>query len=147
MSTYEAFRNESAVEFIDTARKLVIHTRRNCVKMPKRYTFFGVQHISALADEVYTLVKQGNSIRPSGSPERLAHEAQMRRDYFTKALATLQALAGHLGMMTEILKGNPECEKWIYKADEEWARLINKEIELLKGVREAEAKRYKGTTM
>ena len=50
-------RGESSVQFIETARELVIFTRKCCLKMPKRYTFFGEQTICNLADDVYNHVR------------------------------------------------------------------------------------------
>ena len=50
MSVYKALRGDSSVQFVETARKLAVHTRKCCLKMPKRYTFYGAQELSALAD-------------------------------------------------------------------------------------------------
>lgn len=50
MSVYKALRGESTLQFLDTARQLAVHTRRYCLKMPKRYTFFGAQEVCRLAD-------------------------------------------------------------------------------------------------
>ena len=40
MSVYASRRNESKVEFLETARKLSAHTLTYCLKSPKRLTFF-----------------------------------------------------------------------------------------------------------
>lgn len=40
MSVHKHDRHESQLQFIETARQLEIFTLRNCVKFPKRYTFF-----------------------------------------------------------------------------------------------------------
>lgn len=45
MAVYKALRGESSVQFVETARKLAVHTRFYCLKMSKRYTFFGVQEL------------------------------------------------------------------------------------------------------
>ena len=71
--------------------------------MPKRYTFYGAQELSALADTVYNEVKMANSVFPGNQ-----HEAQLRRDHLIEANATLQALIGQLGIMADLLKQNPE---------------------------------------
>lgn len=76
MAVYKALRGESKVQFVETARLLAVHTRKYCLKMPKRYTFFGVQDLCALADRVYNEVKMANSIYPTNQ-----HEAQLRRDH------------------------------------------------------------------
>ena len=40
MSVYVSKRNESKVQFLETARKLSAHTLTYCLKAPKRLTFF-----------------------------------------------------------------------------------------------------------
>ena len=114
MSVYKALRGESGVQFVETARKLAVHTRKCCLKMPKRYTFFGAQELSLLADTVYNAVKMANSIFPGNQ-----HEAQLRRDHLIEANATLQALIGQLGIMADLLKQNPEKLRWLDHALEE----------------------------
>ena len=80
MSVYKALRGDSSVQFVETARKLAVHTRKCCLKMPKRYTFYGAQELSALADTVYNEVKMANSVFPGNQ-----HEAQLRRDHLIEA--------------------------------------------------------------
>ena len=70
MSVYKALRGDSSVQFVETARKLAVHTRKCCLKMPKRYTFYGAQELSALADTVYNEVKMANSVFPEISTRR-----------------------------------------------------------------------------
>lgn len=106
--------------------------------MPKRYTFYGAQELSALADTVYNEVKKANSIFPGNQ-----HEAQLRRDHLTEANATLQALIGQFGIMADLLKQNPEKIKWLDNALEEWARLIMEEAKLISGVKKSDKERYK----
>lgn len=135
MAVYKALRGESTVQFVETARKLAIHTRKYCLKMPKRYTFFGVQELVALADAVYNEVKMANSIYPTN-----AHEAQMRRDHLTEANATLQAFIGQLSIMAELLKANNPS--WLFFALDEWGNLINEEAKLISATKKADKKRY-----
>ena len=99
MSVYKALRGDSPVQFVETARKLAVFTRKNCLKMPKRYTFYGAQELSALADAVYNEVKMANSIFPGNQAD-----AQLRRNHLTEANAALQALVGQLGIMADLLK-------------------------------------------
>ncbi len=136
MAVYKSLRGESSVQFIDTARKLAVHTRKYCLKMPKRYTFFGVQDLCSLADNVYKEVKMANSIYPT-----TAHEAQMRRDHFTEANSNLQALVGMLGIIVDLLNQNPP--KWLDYAIEEWATLIEEEALLISKIKKSEKSRYK----
>ena len=87
MAVLKSNRNESQLQFLDTARDLEIFTLRNCVKFPKRYTFFITTEIVRLSQSVYNNVKAANSIFPSGELE-----VQLRRDYLTKANCDLQCL-------------------------------------------------------
>ena len=119
MSVYKSLRGDSTVQFIETARKLAIHTRKCSLKIPKRYTFFGAQALCVLADTVYNAVKMANSIFPGNQ-----QEAQMRRNHLITANATLQALIGQLGIMVDLLMQNPEKLRWLDNATEEWAALI-----------------------
>ena len=48
MSVYVSKRNESKVEFLETAKKLSAHTLTYCLKAPKRLTFFLTKDICAL---------------------------------------------------------------------------------------------------
>ena len=49
MAVLKSNRNESQLQFLDTARELGIFTLRNCVKFPKRYTFFITTEIVRLS--------------------------------------------------------------------------------------------------
>lgn len=53
MSVYVSKRNESKVQFLETARKLSAHTLTYCLKSPKRLTFFLTKDICELARKVY----------------------------------------------------------------------------------------------
>ena len=138
MSVYKALRGDSPVQFVETARKLAIFTRKNCLKMPKRYTFYGAQELSALADAVYNEVKMANSIFPGNQAD-----AQLRRNHLTEANAALQALVGQLGIMADLLKQNPEKLTWLDNALEEWAIMITDEAKLISGVKKSDKERYK----
>lgn len=138
MSVYKALRGDSPVQFVETARKLAVFTRKNCLKMPKRYTFYGAQELSALADAVYNEVKMANSIFPGNQAD-----AQLRRNHLTEANATLQAFVGQLGIMADLLKQNPEKLTWLDNALEEWAIMITEEAKLISGVKKSDKERYK----
>ena len=138
MSVYKALRGDSPVQFVETARKLAVFTRKNCLKMPKRYTFYGAQELSALADVVYNEVKMANSIFPGNQAD-----AQLRRNHLTEANAALQALVGQLGIMADLLKQNPEKLTWLDNALEEWAIMITDEAKLISGVKKSDKERYK----
>lgn len=138
MSVYKALRGDSPVQFVETARKLAVFTRKNCLKMPKRYTFYGAQELSTLADAVYNEVKMANSIFPGNQAD-----TQLRRNHLTEANAALQALVGQLGIMADLLKQNPEKLTWLDNALEEWAIMITDEAKLISGVKKSDKERYK----
>ena len=78
MSVYKSKRGKSSVQFVESARKLEEHTLEQCLKVPKRYTFYLTQRIMGLASTVYEEVVAANSIYPTNQ-----HEAQLRRDHLT----------------------------------------------------------------
>ena len=87
MSVYKSKRGASSAQFVETARKLQVHTLEQCLKVPKRYTFYLTQKIMDHASAVYDEVTMANSIFPINQ-----HEAQLRRDHLIAANAKLQAL-------------------------------------------------------
>lgn len=131
MSVIKSKRGESSVQFLDTARSLHIFTKQQCVKLPKRYTFFGIQQTYASSAKIMENVKRGNSTYPSNE-----HEAQIRRDYFMAALAELYVL---LEYVNEIKFEFPVKDTIML----EWLGMITDEIRLLKGVLTRDKDRYK----
>ena len=138
MSVYKSKRGESAVQFIETARKLQEHTLTQCLKVPKRYTFLLTQEIMHLATAVYNGVVSANSVFPMNQ-----HEVQLRRDYLIAANASLQSLDRQLGLLAGVLYKNPENFKGFESAFTTWGDLINEEAKLISGVRRADRARYK----
>ena len=138
MSVYKSKRGESAVQFIETARKLQEHTLMQCLKVPKRYTFLLTQEVMHLATDVYNNVVSANSVYPINQ-----HEAQLRRDYLTAANASLQSLDRQLGLLAGVLYKNPENFKGFESAFTTWGELINEEAKLISGIRRADRTRYK----
>ena len=138
MSVYKSKRGDSAAQFVETARKLESYTLTQCLKIPKRYTFFLSTEIMRLASEVYNRVKSANSIFPSNQ-----HEVQMRRDLLTEANNTLQCLNGKLGLLGDVLRKNPENFKGLYKALETWGNYIVEEAKLISGVKKSDKQRFK----
>jgi hypothetical protein len=138
MSVYKTKRGESAAQFIETARQLEVHTLTQCLKVPKRYTFYLSTEIMRLASEVYNNVKSANSIFPSTK-----HEAQMRRDKLTEANNSLQCLIGKLGLLGDVLRKNPSQFKGLDNALEVWGNLITEEAKLISGVKKSDKARFK----
>lgn len=138
MSVYKSKRGESSAQFVETARKLEVHTLAQCLKIPKRYTFFLSTEIMRLASEVYNNAKSANSIFPSNQ-----HEAQMRRDKLTEANNALQCLIGKLGLLGDVLRKNPSQFKGLDNALETWGNLIAEEAKLISGVKKSDKQRFK----
>ena len=138
MSVYKSKRGKSSVQFVESARKLEEHTLEQCLKVPKRYTFYLTQRIMGLASTVYEEVVAANSIYPTNQ-----HEAQLRRDHLTAANAALQALDRQLGLLAGVLWKNPENFKGFDDAFTVWGDLINEEAKLISGIKRADRARYK----
>lgn len=119
------------VEFINTARDLSIYSIKQCIKIPKRYTFFIGTDISNTANDIFDSVVKANSIHP-----RNQHEAQIRRDLIVAAIASCESLVAKIGIVEEII-GLDE------KALREWMKLVETELRLLRGVKKNDASRYK----
>lgn len=108
MSVLQSKRGESPVQFLETARQLEIYAIKQCVKIPKRYTFYIAVRTSNHACDVYDYVKKANSIFPS-----TAEAVAMRRRYFTEAKASLQALISQLEVIKEMNIAEIEDKCWI----------------------------------
>lgn len=133
MSVLKNNRNESQLQFLDTARDLEIFTLRNCVKFPKRYTFFITTEIVRLSQSVYNNVKAANSIFPSGELE-----VQLRRDYLIKANCDLQCLISQLDVAKEMFGEEVKSNTWC-----SWMDLIEKEAKLISAVKKKDKERLK----
>ena len=131
MSVPRSKRGVSEAEFLHTARELQIFTLRRCKHIPKRYTFLVAKPLTNSAASVYEMAKSGNSIYP-----RNQHEAQLRRDYFNRAVAGVYSLVSQVEVCREMFSIPPDMML-------EWMRLCKQEIELLKGVMDSDRRRYK----
>lgn len=138
MSVYKSKRGASSAQFVETARKLQVHTLEQCLKVPKRYTFYLTQKIMDHASAVYDEVTMANSIFPINQ-----HEAQLRRDHLIAANAKLQALDRQLGLLAGVLWKNPENFKGFDNAFTVWGELIIEEAKLISGIRRSDRVRYK----
>lgn len=131
ISVIKSKRNESEMQFLDTAYQLYIYTVQQCVKFPKRYTFYVSQEISHTASEIHRKVKCANSVFPTNT-----HEFQMRRDYFVEAYADTQSLISQINAATELFQISGSILT-------RWMELIQSELHLLKGIMKKDKTRYK----
>lgn len=132
VSVLKSHRSTSGVQFLETARELEIFTLRNCMKFPKRVTFYLSQHIVSLSQSVLNNCKAANSVYP-----RNAHEVQMRRDFFIKANVSLQAMISQLDIAKGVVGDVPD-KTWL-----EWMHLIAEEAKLISAMQKSDAQRYK----
>lgn len=119
------------MQFIDTAYKLYIFSVQQCVKFPKRYTFYVSQEISHTASEIHRKVKCANSVFPSN-----VHEVQKRRDYFIEAYADAQSLISQINAATELFQISGSVLT-------QWMELVYSELTLIKGIMKKDKTRYK----
>jgi hypothetical protein len=131
-------RGESNVEFIDTARKLEEHTLSCCMKAPKRYSAFLTSDLMQLAGRVHSYVIMANSVYVTNQDE-----AKLRRSYFTKANACLQAMNPKLSLLYSAITKNHPDRTWIYNAMKVWGELMIQESNLLSTMKKREAERFK----
>lgn len=141
MSVYKSKRSTSAIQYVENARQLQVFTIKNCVKFPKRYTYIVVQKIANLVEDIDTHVRVAESMMPTN-----LHEAQLKRDELTYTFGLLNSLDDKLQLMYDIVSDNPNFKtefKWLPNAMLEWGRLIQKERDLITGVKKADRKRFK----
>lgn len=131
MSVVKSERTQSTMEFLDNAHKLYIYTVQQCVNFPKRYTFYVSTEIAKTAGDILVSLKSGNSIYP-----RNAHEVQVRRDWFMKAYTQIQSLISLINAAHEMFGISG-------KTMHRWMEMISIETNLIKGVLEADKKRFK----
>lgn len=133
MSVLKQKRGESKMQFLETARQLEIFTLQNCVKFPKRYTFFITTEIVRLAQSVYNNVKSANSVFPSGQLEM-----ELRREYLTRANCDLQCLISQLDVAKEMFGEQVKSTTWCT-----WMDLIEEEAKLISAVKKNDKARLK----
>ena len=133
VSVLKSKRDVSAVQYVETARELLIFTLQKCLKFPKRYTFFITTEIVRLAQDVFNCVKSANSIFVTN-----AHELQLRRDYLTKANCALQCLISHLDIAKSVIGSNDiKSESW-----KRWMDFIELEAKLIAAVKKSDKERH-----
>lgn len=133
MSVLKSKRGESSMQFLETARQLEIYTLKQCVKFPKRYTFFITTEIVRLSQSIYNEVKSANSIYPTNDIE-----FQLRRNHLIEAYCDIQCLISQLGVAKEIFVSSVEAKVWTT-----WLDLIELEAKLITAVKKSDKDRFK----
>ena len=96
-SILERMNHENGFMPVDVSIQLYKKVVAACLKMPKRYTYLLLQQVINLAGEVMDNAKMANSVFPTNQ-----HEVQIRRDYWIKARASLQALSTRVDRFLEV---------------------------------------------
>lgn len=138
MSVLKAMRGESAMQFVETARKLEAHAFSVCMKAPKRYGPLLTNRIFELCSTVHEEVRSANNIIPKNQ-----HEAQKRRDHLTNANCALQNIGPKLTLLYDAILQNPEKCPWIDNAMKVFGEFIVEEAKLISKTKKADAERYK----
>lgn len=121
-------RRLSKLEYISQAQELLRMTIKNCEKIPKRYTFFGVQHAYNLAQEILDSCIRANNFNVTTFFEQREFSLQ-------NALNALACLSNHL--QTLILYADEiEDKKWFA-----WGNQITQCEKLIKGVIKSDKER------
>ena len=123
MSVIRSKRQESVVEFINTARELCSYSIKQCAKIPKRYRFFISTDIANIANNVLDCVVRTNSIHPTNQ-----HEFQIKHDLIVEAISGCESLVSKITLAEEIVGFDEHTMK-------EWMRLVSTELRLLRGVK------------
>lgn len=147
MSVPGSKREESKFQVVETATRIYNRILDICLRMPNRYTYLILQPILNLAGEVADNAKKGNTIMPDPKKPN-QDDVRLRRLYFQKAKASLQALITRMNFFVDrpqVLRhkigdrevGVTEKELNIL-ADE-----MRSEFSLLQGVIDSDQKRYR----
>ena len=131
MSVPRARRNTSVMEFLHNAAQIEIYTRQKCRKFPKSERFTTCAPLIALAREARGLLARGNEIYPTNQ-----HEVQLRRDYFMRAKSVYADFVQEIDICCRACGVNMDILP-------EWMTLIDKEITLIRGLIDADRRRYK----
>lgn len=138
MSVIKSRRNESVIQFLETARELEIYTIKQCAKFPKRFMFLITKDIIDLAKSIFNNVKSANSVYPTN-----AAELQLRTNFIINANCGLQCLISQLDIAREFIKHTDNDKTIKSKIWQTWADLITSEVKMLSSLRKNDKERYK----
>lgn len=144
MSVYASQRSESKAEFIRVAQELATYTLEQVKKFPKAWKRDIVERILNAALDIHEYVTKANSY--------YIHKNMLEVDFIERErlLSKARAEIFHMSSLLTIvfsfvLKGNNFLgdKKKTSTMFKEWARLLNFEAALIKGIIESVQKRYK----
>lgn len=131
MSVIKSKRKEADCFYVYNALELREFSRKQCMKLPKRRTFYGNIEIYMLASNVANYAAQANDIYPLNQ-----HEVQIRRDCMIHAKGNLAALTMEVNVLVRenLIDGKTAIA---------WNQLIDQEDRLLGGAMKKDRERYK----
>lgn len=124
-------RNLCKVQFIDTARELVVHSLTYCRHFPKSMMFTITKDILDLSKNIYRCVVRANKWYPNSK-----HNIQVREKYFREALGDLSTLDCFIGIAIDTDSIKLTDYGWV-----QWGKLIEYETNLIKRVLQSDASR------
>lgn len=131
MSVYKNRRNESTVQFLETAHEIQVFTIRQLIKIPNKFKYFLAGDLSGLASKGHILLKEANSIFPK---DRISADERKRR--LIEAYAAYQALVSQIGVAEEFAEF-PDTTMTT------WMTMISEELSLIKKLMLSDEERYK----
>ena len=119
------FRKPSGVQFVDTARELVVHALRYTRKFPKSMMLILTKDIVDESRTIYKEVIKANSVKPQSKGD-----VAFRQKHFYEALGALNALDALLTIAVDAVTASAISEYgWTH-----WGELILNERKLIKGI-------------
>lgn len=125
MSVPQWRRSESKMEYVKGAMDLVKYTTQKCLKLPKRLTFFISTDLVKISQDIY---KDVIYIKTLYSPTT-DHENK-RKELVESAVAKLEYLASMLNILFAYAEKTFTEKQW-----DKWTEMIEREIALLKGIK------------
>lgn len=124
-------RNESKIQFVDTARELVVHTLHYARKFPKAAMFLLTKDIVDYAKNVYLHTVCANDIFP-----KTPADVESRKKHLDFTIGCLDTMDCFLGIMKDDYSDAKITDYgWVH-----WGELIFKEKNLIKKVLASDAK-------
>lgn len=132
MSKYYWERGESAVAYIDTARRLSNRIKLSCANVNhKKFTFYGLQDLSRFSSDLLRMCSQINRLNMAD-----LDEAKRRQMMTREARGLLDTIATLFGECAPIVHFSPGVLQ-------EVSELIEKEDRLLIGLQKSDAERIR----
>lgn len=143
MGVLSAKRKESTMQFITTAIELKVFSAKMGIKLHQKYNKYGTSQAYALSDAIVNDLIKANSLYFT---KEKTENYQARQTLFARALGNLNCLAEHIVFLCDLVdekleNDNKQGKKVTTKQWLAWANLINKEIGLVKRIKDSDTQR------